>query len=152
KVYNREKTVEAGSIATFLFKIINVGDYEDGFEITADQTLPEGWIYIFTENASRAGEYTLRMPLAIDEPALLYLKVRTSPEAERGSRTNLTAVATSLSEDSVSKEQNVTVRIATSLFDITPEELLLLILLLFIMVMPIAFIVDHLRKTRKVYR
>lgn len=152
KVYGREKTVEAGSIATFLFKMINVGDYEDEFEISARQTLPEGWAYIFTDNATQTGETTLTMPLSIDESALMYLKVRTSPEAERGSRTNLTAVATSLSDSSVSREQNVTVRIATSLFDITPEELLLLILLLFIMVMPIAFIVDHLRKTRKVYR
>lgn len=151
KVYDRVKTVEAGSIATFLFKIINVGDYEDKIGITA-LTVPQGWDYIFTENASRSGSHDLTMPLMIDESALIYLKVQTPASAKKGSNTNVTAVAVSVSDDTISQQQNVTVHIATSLFDITLGEFLLLMLMLFILVIPIAFVVNHLRKTRKVYR
>lgn len=148
KAYEHEKTVEPGAMATFLFKATNVGDFEDDFEITAEY-LPRYWDYAISENATRVGYSTLDMQLRIDESALVYLKVQTPSSAERGTKGNATAVITSVTDDSVSQRVNVTVHIGTTLFDISLDEFVLIVILLFIIVLPIALVVDYLRKTRK---
>ncbi|MFQ6061138.1 MAG: hypothetical protein ACE5KV_07600, partial [Thermoplasmata archaeon] len=149
KAYEQEKTVEPGSMATFLLKIVNVGDFEGDFYITA-RNLPDHWEYAISENASKVGYDALRVELRIDEAALAYLKIQPPSSAERGSKNNVTAVAKSLADDSVIQEVNVTVLIATALFDISLEEFMLLVILLFILILPIAFVVDYLRRTKKV--
>ncbi len=148
KVYDQEKTVEPGSIASFLFKIVNVGDYEDEFRIDA-MDLPTDWDYAISENASKVGFTRLDLELGVDESSLVYLKVETPTSAERGNKYNATAVARSLTDDDIREEVNVTVAIATTLFDLTLGDLCFILILLLILVLPIAIVVDYLRKTRK---
>jgi immune inhibitor A len=150
KVYDQDKTVEPGSIATFLFKVVNVGDYEDEIRVSADD-LPPDWDYAISENASKVGYARLDMKLGVDETALLYVKVQTLSSSERGSKYNATATARSLTDSNIEDEVNVTIVIASSLFDLTLNDLCFIGILLMIMVLPIAFVVDYLRKTRKGY-
>lgn len=148
KVYDQEKTAEPGSIASFLFKIVNVGDYEDEFRIDA-KDLPPDWDYAISENATKVGFARLDMELGVDESALIYLKVQTLSSSERGSKYNATAVARSLTDSNVESEVNVTVAIATTLFDLTLSDVCFILILLLVLVLPIAIVVDYLRKTRK---
>jgi immune inhibitor A len=150
KVYDQEKTVEPGSIATFLFKVVNVGDYEDEFRISA-KDIPTDWDFAISENASRIGFARLDTELGVDESALVYVKVQTLSSSERGNKYNATATARSLTDDNIEDEVNVTVVIASTLFDLTLDDLCLIGILLLILVLPIAMVVDYLRKTRKGY-
>ena len=150
KVYDQEKTVEPGSIATFLFKVVNVGDYEDDIRISA-KDLPTDWDYAISENASKIGYERLDMTLGVDESALLYVKVQTLSSSERGSKYNATATARSMTDSDIDHEVNLTVVIASTLFDITLGDLCFIGILLLVLVLPIAFVVDYLRKTRKGY-
>ncbi len=148
KVYDQKKTVEPGSVVSFLFKVVNVGDYEDELRISA-KDLPTDWRHAISENATKIGVPTLDLELGVDEPALVYLKVQTPSSAERGNKYNATAVAESLTDNDVRHEVNVTIVIASTLFDLTLEDLCLMGVLLLVLVLPIAIIVDYLRKTRK---
>ncbi len=148
KVYDHDKTVEPGSIASFLFKIVNVGDFEDEFRLTAED-VPSSWRYVITEDESNVGVERLDLELGVDDYALVYLKVETSTSAERGGKYNATAVARSLTESDIEKKVNVTVAIATGLFDLTLGDVCFILLLLMVLVLPIAIVVDYLRKTRK---
>jgi immune inhibitor A len=150
KVYDQEKTVEPGQIANFLFKVVNVGDYEDDIRISA-RDLPTDWDYAISDNASKTGFKRVDMTLGVDESALLYVKVSTPSSSERGSKHNATATARSLTDSNIEHEVNVTVAIASSLFDLTLGDLCFIGILLLILVLPIAFVVDYLRKTRKGY-
>jgi immune inhibitor A len=150
KVYDQVKTVEPGSMATFLFKVVNVGDYEDEMRIAA-RDLPADWGYAISDNKSVYGSNELDIELGVDGSALVYVKVETPTGAERGNKYNATATARSLTDSSVRGEVNVTVKIATSLFNLTLDDLCLIGILLLILVLPIAMVVDYLRKTRKGY-
>ncbi len=148
KVYDHDKTVEPGSIATFLFKVVNVGDYQDEMRLSATD-LPSGWDYAISENASRVGYHRLDLELGVDESALIYIKVQTPSSAERGNKYNVTAVARSLADSNIEEEVNLTVVIASTLFDLTLTDLCIILILLLVLIIPIAIVVDYLRKTRK---
>jgi hypothetical protein len=89
--------------------------------------------------------------LGVDESPLVYVKVQTLSSSERGNKYNATATARSLTDDNIEDEVNVTVVIASTLFDLTLDDLCLIGILLLILVLPIAMVVDYLRKTRKGY-
>jgi immune inhibitor A len=131
KVYNQEKTVEPGSIATFLFKVVNVGDYEDEFRVSA-KDLPPDWDFAISENASKVGFTRLDMELGVDESALVYVKVQTLSSSDRGSKYNATATVRSLTDGNIEDEVNVTVVIASTLFDLTLNDLCFILILLVI--------------------
>ncbi|MFQ6107056.1 MAG: M6 family metalloprotease domain-containing protein [Thermoplasmata archaeon] len=95
KVYENEDSVDPGRYASFLVKLINVGDATDSFQFGIS-ALYQGWSAYLSQNASNVELVRdFEISLGRDEEAILFLTIETSQDSERGTRleTNLTAAS-----------------------------------------------------------
>jgi M6 family metalloprotease-like protein len=92
-----ERTIEPGAAATFTFKVVNVGDFDDTLRVSA--VLPDGWTAQMVVNASATLPLDrVRVSLSPNGEATLQLQVRSPAGVLRGSVAEIPVATASMAD------------------------------------------------------
>ena len=140
-----EQTVDPGGSASFLFKIVNLGDFEDTFSFVV--TSEADWIVGLSTSASPAAvPETVNITLKPDREAAATLNVQTPGDVTRGTVSTFTLTVRSSAAPSVKDSFDAKVTINDPLGLARLSRYFVLILVVFILLIAIAVIIDRKKK------
>jgi M6 family metalloprotease-like protein len=141
------QTVEPGDKASFLFKVVNLGDSEDKFSFVV--TSEASWIVGLSTSASppEIPELVL-IKLKPDREAVATLIVQTPGDAPRGTVETFSLTVRSNSTHSIKDSFDAQVTIHDPLGLARLSKYFVLIVVVFILLIAIAVMIDHRKKRR----
>lgn len=92
-----QRTIEPGAVASFTFKAVNLGDFDDTLRFSV--TLPDGWTAVMVVNASAVLPVdNVRLSLPPDGEGTLQLSVRAPASVLRGTVAEIPVATTSMAD------------------------------------------------------
>jgi len=153
RIVTPDQTVEPGGVATFRFKLANVGDFDDDVRFALDLSQMPGWIAGIGENTSQMqpyGQYVAH--LSPDKEATLFLAFQVAPGAPRGYRYTIPVTATSTNNTAIAATFD-TLTIISDPFGLAGlERYVFFFLVMFAVIIVIAVVIDAVKKQKGVYR
>ena len=145
------QSVDPGGVAIFLFKLANVGDFDDDIAFALQP--PPGWTAAIGQNETQMAAFSLfRARLSPDADATLLLGFQVSADVQRGSRYTVPVTASSTADSSIATTFSV-LTIINDPFGLGGlERYVFFFLVALAAVIVIAVVVDSVKKQKGVYR
>jgi len=140
------QTVEPGSKASFIFKVVNLGDFIDNVMFLVSSG--NGWVVVLSYNTTQSAPETLIISLKPDREATLTLIVQTPGDVTRGTEATFTLTARSQARATSRDSFNAVVIINDPLGLGRLSRYFVLFFVVFIVLVAIALIIDNVKRKR----
>ena len=143
---NTAQTVEPGGKASFIFKVVNIGDFNDTFSFVVSSEV--GWVVMLNSEGISQYPEAVRLSILPDREKIATLIVQTPGDASRGTEVTFTVTTRSVVSSSVRDSFSAVVTIHDPLGLSRLARYILLFIVVFIVLVAIAMIIDHIKRRR----